>query len=345
MLKKFILPLILIFIFSCQTEKHILTLQGETMGTYYRIKIVGAEQQDQEFLISNIQRVLREVNSAASSYMENSLISQFNNSPRGIVIDKTSRASFHFQVIFEKSLDFYKETGGKFDASVGAVTEYLGFNGKDRPEVVDTGDMREIRESIGMFNIAQQELVDSIRFVKNNFATKLDFNAIAKGYAIDEISRALEKISFRDHLIDIGGEVKAKGTKNGNDWIVGINEPNPEASINSVVNSFILRDKAMATSGNYRNFYEVDGQVIHHTIDPHTSLPAENSILSVSVVSSTCAKADAFATACMAMIPEVAMLTLRATTDMEGVVIYVDQKQDTITYLTDGMKELIKDNE
>ena len=175
---------------------------------------------------------------------------------------------------------------------------------------------------------------------------KEDFSAIAKGYAVDIIAKLLESYDVEHYLVDIGGELRAKGhNAKGQTWTVGINVPSETAEVTELQTAIPLKNRAIATSGNYRNFYEVNGQKFSHTINPDTGFPERSNLLSASVIAEDCMVADAFDTAVMPMGLEKAFAMAQAMNDLEGYFIYSDENGNMAVKYTDGLKTLLKENE
>ena len=178
----------------------------------------------------------------------------------------------------------------------------FGYSGRNKVTKIDSGAVHDILESVGLEHILVEKFGKKRVLTKLNPEVELDFSAVAKGYALDIIGNWLVGNGCERFLIDIGGEMLARGMNGNNSpWVVGINTPDSNADISEIMAKVPLENVACATSGNYRNFYELDGKIIGHTINPKTGFPEINNLLSVSILAPTCAEADAFATACLAM--------------------------------------------
>jgi thiamine biosynthesis lipoprotein len=179
--------------------------------------------------------------------------------------------------------------------------------------------------------------------VKNDERTTIDFNAIAQGYSVDLVGTFLEARGIENYLVDIGGEVKARGVKpDGSFWKIGIEKParqkNDERELKEII---VLKNKSVATSGSYRKFYEKDGVRYSHTIDPKTGYPVQHSLLSVSVVADNTALADAYATSFMVMGLERSKQFLRLHPELDAFFIYADDQGNYRTYATEGFKKYV----
>jgi FAD:protein FMN transferase len=316
---------------------------GETMGTYYRITCgPGAGQPDQE----TIERWLSELNKALSTYDPGSVISLFNQSENGIGERSIGNARLS-RYFFDKvtiSSELFHKSGGSFDPTVMPLVNYWGF-GYDQQKIInqiDTHRVDSLRKFVGFEKLNPvSNGQDSIH--KSDSRVQLDFSAVAKGYAIDILGQFLEdSFSIRNYLIDIGGESRAKGVnREGNPWRVGINQPFENSLFNSFQFIVQLKDRSIATSGNYRNFYEVNGQKISHTINPKTGFFERNDLLSASIVANDCAVADGFATACMAKGYEGARKLVESSDDLEALLIYVDSDNELKHYITPRLSKFV----
>ncbi len=284
----FSLLLILALVFlmlSREEKKESFLITGKTMGTNYNLKLVQAPTSS---LQEEIDSVLSDFNASLSTYDPNSEISQIN---QGRKLDITSD---YLKEMMTQSLAVWNETNGSFDPTVMPLVNFWGFGYKERSEI-DTTKIDSIMNLIGF---------EKISFNSDSLAIKpgmeLDFNAIAKGYGVDVISSFIRDRGYQDFMLEIGGEVYCSGlAPNGKGWLIGIEDPLAEQRKAAKV--VALSDLAMATSGNYRNFYEIDGIKLSHTIDPATGYPEVSELLSVSVISESCSRSDALATAFMVM--------------------------------------------
>ena len=170
----------------------------------------------------------------------------------------------------------------------------------------------------------------------------IDFNAIAQGYSVDVVSKFLESNGIENYIVEIGGEVFAKGTKeNGKRWNVGIEKPDENNMDHEFKATLFLKDKAVSTSGNYRKFYMENGIRYSHEIDPSTGYPVRHSLLSVSVVAVNCTDADAYTTAFMVMGLEKSLIFLKKHKELDAYFIYSDKDGKIKTDETEGLKELL----
>lgn len=296
--------LIILFFSSCQTDisttpTTVTTYQkvaGETMGTTYHITYQDSFKRD---FSANFDSLLVALNKEVNTYDSTSVISQFNQAPIG---DFTLNNAKDFIANFWAARVINEITEGAFDPTVAPLVNYWGFGYTPKKPVtaVDSVKIDKILQQVGMDKVLLSE--DNAILTKTVEGLKLDFGAIAKGYGVDMLGKYLEKNGVDNYLVEIGGEVRARGKNNkGEYWKVGINVPKEGADVNNFQTVVNLENRSLATSGNYRNFYEVKGVKYSHTIQPTTGFPERNTLLSASVFALDCTTADAYATAFMVM--------------------------------------------
>lgn len=282
----YILIVIAVLLGACSHQPVYHFIEGQTMGTTYHIKYKALKEENYK---DKIDSVLKQVNQSMSTYIPDSKISEFNQSERGIVPDTM------FLNVFKKAKIVYSESDGAFDPTVMPLVNAWGFGFEKKAEI-DSGLVDSLLTLIN-FNAVYQKN-DSI--VKDDSRISLDFSAIAKGFGVDVVAGLLEHLGVSDYMVEIGGELKLKGKNpNGEPWSVGVERPNEnERELNAKLS---LSNIAMATSGNYRNFYYQDGKRFAHTIDPKSGYPVQHQLLSATVISASCAMSDAFATSFMVL--------------------------------------------
>jgi len=286
----FSLGLLIAFVFLIlkqKDNKNTYLITGTTMGTSYNIKFIREPGNNIQFQIDSLLKIFNE---SLSTYDPESEISRLN---RGSLFQVRSE---YLKVMLDKGREYWSETYGAFDPSVMPLVNFWGFGFEERTEI-DSSKIEVILKSIGFEKIR----IDSDYLVRKNSSSMLDFSAIAKGYGVDVVADFLKEIGFENFMVEIGGEIFCLGfNAKGAPWLIGIENP---SSLEQRKAHFVigLNEKGMATSGNYRNFYWINGKKVSHTIDPKTGYPAGNDLLSVTVVSEKCAYADAFATAFMVM--------------------------------------------
>ena len=290
---------VLLFI-GCKSQFETIAINGNTMGTTYSIKIVDnhSKQINANIVKSKIDSVLQIVNQQMSTYIPDSEISQFNrlNNTDWFIIS----ADFYDVIVMAQDISI--NTNGAFDITVGPIVDLWGFSGDLSQNIwypPSEIDIKKILESIGFNNI----VIGKNSIKKINTDTKIDLNAIAKGYGVDIVFELLENLGYTDILVEIGGEVHCAGLNNkGEYWKIGIDKPimdiMPGTELQAVIS---LDNNALATSGDYRNYFKYNGELFSHVINPITGYPTENHIASASVTAPNCITADALATALMVM--------------------------------------------
>ena len=331
-MKSLIYLIILIFVFtSCveQKGKTLIKFSGETQGTYYVVTYYDDINRNFQ---EEIELLLKDFDLVASMWVENSIISKVNRNEAEVEVGEI------FSTLFEMSKDVNIKSGGAFDPTIGPLVNAWGFGFTDRMKV-DQHVVDSLLPFIGFDKVSLEEF----KIVKSDPHIQFDFNAIAQGYSVDLIGSLLEEKGIKDYLIDVGGEVLGKGKKpNDKLWKLGIQKPIDNAEYGEGLQAIIhLKDKAMATSGNYRKYYEEDGIRYSHTIDPKTGYPVQHSLLSVSVLADDCAAADAWATAFMVLGLENSKGLLNRIQGLEAYFIYSGQSGELQTYYTNGFQKIL----
>jgi FAD:protein FMN transferase len=290
---------------GCQTntatDRTYSQLQGETMGTYYKITYYDSLGRT---LQPGVDSLLAQLNQEVSTYIESSTISRFNQSEKGIALsynpygEDEPYENEHFKKNFAQAVSMYRATDGNLDATVMPLVNYWGFGYSEKRKVtrVDSNRIDSLLQFVGMDMVDMSS--DSLR--KKKPGVQLDFSALAKGYGVDLIGAFLANRGIQHFFVDIGGEVVVSGeSSRGDDWRIGISDPRDNVSLEDIQTAIPITDRAMATSGNYRNVYEANGVKYSHTINPKTGYPERSSLLSATVLAVNCMQADALATACM----------------------------------------------
>ncbi|MCQ2285733.1 MAG: FAD:protein FMN transferase [Bacteroidales bacterium] len=285
--KLFFLAFLLLGLMSCHRKESLHIVDGLTMGTYYRVTYIGENNSQ---LKDEIDSVLNDICHTFSVFDTNSLISKINKGEVAIVNDD-------FQKIFALSKEAHQLTDGAFEPTIAPLVNLWGF-GRTPAAQDATLYLDSILDFVGFDKVILKE--DTI--IPSDLRIILDFNAIAKGFAVDKVTEFLQAKGYDNCLVDIGGEVKASGSKNGEPWRVGIQEPTQDKSGALVADyTFNMSDVAIATSGNYRNYKEENGVRYSHIINPKNGCPEKSNLLSVSVLAKDCAIADALATGFMVL--------------------------------------------
>lgn len=298
--------------------------QGKVFGTYYNIRYAGTED-----LESAIQQRLREFDASLSMFNTNSVIARINNN----VCDTTDAL---FENMYAEAYRVSELSHGAFDITVAPLVNLWGFG--LRQGEYDAVSQHAI-DSVMAFVGYQRIALHRHRLLKDDSRTTLDASAIAKGYGCDVIGTLLRERGCTDYLVEIGGEVVLRGVNDqGNPWRVGISRPTDNATTNEYQEVIASSNLNMATSGNYRQFYYRDGERRSHTIDPRTGYPVNHSLLSATVVASSCMRADALATACMVLGAEEALQMIAEADDAECYLI-VAQGDSTAVVQSPGWQE------
>lgn len=276
-----------------------LTLSGKTMGTYYRIKLAELPPPlRQDELKSEIERILQEINRQMSTYIPESELSRFNRYKN----DDWFSVSPEFALVVEEGLRIHQLTQGAFDITIGSLVNLWGFgpNG-EQGEVPKPEDIKEALASVGSQRLQVRISPPALKKSRNDFY--VDLSGIAKGFAVDELARHLDSVGVTGYMVDIGGELKTRGRKkDGSLWKIAVESPIVEG--NEIQKIVLLDNSAMATSGDYRNYFEKDGQRYSHEIDPATGRPIRHNLASVTVLDPSCMRADALATALFVLGPD-----------------------------------------
>jgi thiamine biosynthesis lipoprotein len=278
---------------ACDDNK-LVTIDGETMGTTYSIKIYE-ENVDPSALKRDIDTLLMGVNRRMSTYMPDSELSRFNRSPVG----HWFKVSNDMMSVIKLSREVYRLSGGAFDVTVGPLVNLWGFGPVPMSgKVPSDAAIAAARARVGfnLLSIKDSEL-------RRDADIYVDLSAVAKGYGVDEVSAMLGKRGYRNYLVEIGGELRAHGVSpRGTPWRVAIERPDVAERV--PFTAIAVTDMSIATSGNYRNYFEVDGKRYSHEIDPATGRPITHNLASVTVLARSDARADAFATAIAVLGPK-----------------------------------------
>ena len=297
------LSVLILFYSSCSkvSEPEIFKLNGTTMGTFFEIKIVPDKtdslEQSIDDISAGIENVLKAVNLKMSTYIKDSEISRFN------ALDKDDWFPVSYDVVkvVENANDISRLSDGAFDITVGPLVNLWGFGPEKRPtRIPSDAEIQERMKMTGFGNLSVQENPPALR--KSNPKIYCDLSAIAKGYGVDVVADYLDSLGIANFLVEIGGEIQAKGfNQKGELWKIGISTPSAEAGIQKVVH---VKNISVATSGDYRNYFEENNVRYSHTIDPRTGKPITHSLASVTVIDSLCMVADGLATAIDVLGPE-----------------------------------------
>jgi len=267
---------------ACVGNQPTQALTGSTMGTTYTVKIT-----DSSVSKLQIEQVLDQVSKTFSTWDSDSELSLLNLKPTDQWIDVSSELFF----VLNQSKKVYQQTQGYFDPGIGRLIDVWGFG---VAKVTQKPSRTQVDELLPLSSIRYLQL-DNGR-VKKTKDIHLNLSAIAKGFGVDQVARLLKKHQVKDFLVEIGGEVIASGKQGGRSWVLGIEQPNGAEPI-----AMVLNNQAIATSGNYRNYFVWEGEHYMHILTPSNGLPANTDLTSVSVLNQQAVMADAYATAMMVM--------------------------------------------
>lgn len=330
---KFLLPFLigLLLISACQSKNNkLIVIEGEAQGTTWHISYLSEDGLNHKQAIDSI---LKDIDLSLSTYVPVSIISRINNNEPNILVDP------YFIDVFNKSMEVSQRTGGLFDITVGPLVNAWGFGFSKKANIDSTGI-----DSILKYVDYKMLKLDGNTVIKEKKDVQLDFNAIAQGYSVDVLALYLEKKGIKNYLVELGGELIAKGKKNNENWKAGIDHPIQNTSSERKLEAIIeLDNRALCTSGNYRKFYEENGKRYAHILDPRTGFPARQNILSASVLADDAMTADAYATAFMVMGLERSIQFLEENKDLNLEVFFIyDENNSWKTYTSESLKNRIK---
>jgi thiamine biosynthesis lipoprotein apbE len=322
----FLVALIVGTVFILSGSKYY-TNEGQIFGTTYHITYAGTNDLDKE-----IRAELQRVDDALSMFNKQSVLSKFNRN------EKYDVSNARFNDVVRLSLQLSRETDGAFDITVAPLVNEWGFGFKHR-ERINASKIDSLRAFVGYDKL----FYDGDRLNKRDSRVTIDCGAVAKGYGVDCVARLLSSKGCTNYMVEIGGEVVVKGKNaKGKKWTIGINKPVDDSTktVSEVQSILHVSDCGIATSGNYRNFYYVDGRKVSHTIDPKTGQPVQHSLLSATVLTPSCAKSDALATSFMVMGLDRAKAFLAKHKDVQAYFIFADGQGKYNVWMTEGMQKL-----
>lgn len=293
--------------------------EGAVFGTFYHLTY-----QADRSLKDSIEAQLQRVDASLSMFNPQSTVSRINQN-EDVPTDTL------FRRVFRLSQQVSQATDGAFDITVAPLVNAWGFGFKN-DALPDSAQVDSLRALVGWRRV---ELMPDGHVRKADPRMVLDCSAVAKGFGVDVVADYLRRHAISNFMVEIGGEVVVSGTNpKGEKWRVGVNRPDPDSTGTShqLHTVLPLTDRAMATSGNYRNFYVAGGRRVAHTISPHTGYPVQHSLLSATVLAPTCAEADAFATAFMVMGMERAKPLLASHPELQVLFIYADDSGQLQTF-------------
>ena len=305
--------------FSCQQDNHFVTkrIEGYALGTTYSISF-NAENLEETFVEHKVDSLFTVLNQSLSTYIPTSDISKINRGDSLLVVDD------HFVTVYKQATEIWNTTEGFFDPTVGALVNAYGFGPGKKHNTLSTQQLDSILKFTGW---DKTKLSINNTILKTHPKLYFDFNAIAKGYAVDVLANYLRHLKVTSFLVEIGGEIVAQGKnlKSNLFWKVAIDDPQ-QGEDRTFIQIITLENEALATSGNYRKFSinETTGEQWVHSINPKTGKAVPSNVLSVSVLAENCMKADAYATALMVMPLQQAKLLIEKQLSLEAYWILSD---------------------
>ncbi|PKQ43784.1 FAD:protein FMN transferase [Confluentibacter flavum] len=324
-MNRIITLLIFVCCFSCNKDIKNIKLSGEAFGTSYNITYHSEINFERQF-----DSLFTVINQSMSTYIEDSDISKINRN-ESVKIDE------HFIKVFEASKIIHQFTEGVFDPTIGDVVNAWDFGPEGKIVNLDSLKIDSLMVSVGFDRIIRAENT----IIKDDPNAFIDFNAIAKGYGVDVIGEFLERKGLHNYLVEIGGEIRAKGMniEKKADWKVGVEMPHFDGT-QSILKAISLKDESMATSGTYRKFkVDENGERYSHIIDTNTGYPSATNLLSISVIAENCMMADGYATAFKAMGIEKVKAFLQQHPELKVFLIFENDKQELETLSLNGFPE------
>jgi thiamine biosynthesis lipoprotein len=326
--------LIILVISSCSTkqenERTYLSVKGFTQGTNYMVKYSSPDTVNYK---EEIEAILADIDTSMSTYNKHSVISRINNNESNVRVDK------YFKEVFNAAMRVSEKTGGAFDITVGPLVNAWGF-GQGEIRDIDSAVVDSIKQFIGYEKVKLKNGIVQ----KEDKRLKLNMNAIAQGYTVDVLANFLDEKGIKNYLVEVGGEVKTKGiSPSSRKWRIGIDKPVDSnyvagQNLQAIVE---IQNRALATSGNYRNFYIKDGVKYAHTIDPLSGYPVTHKLLSASVFAPDCVTADAYATAFMVMGKNKSRELAEKLKNIDAYFIYSDKEGNFKVDYSKNLKESI----
>lgn len=326
---------VILILFSCVSTKNLnvreelFQQQGKAQGTTYSIRYIAS---DSILTSLTTEKLFAELDQSLSIYKEGSLISRFNESPTGITVDA------HLKAVVEKALNINRVTNGSFDITVYPLVDIWGFGVRGHGKLPDSATIKNILSCVG-----SKFLKLNVDFLgKEKSCVKIDVNGIAQGYSVDYLASHLDKLGIKNYMVEVGGEIKTKGsnTINNRDWAIGIEQPNDEGfePYRAILK---VKDAAVTTSGSYRKFYDSDGTRVTHLINPFTGYSIVSDLISVTVMAKDAITADGFDNALMFLGQKKALAFLEAHKELEAYMIYKKPDGTIADTATAGFKKFL----
>ncbi|OOF51180.1 thiamine biosynthesis protein ApbE [Rodentibacter genomosp. 1] len=281
---------------ACKKDAEVITLSGKTMGTTYHIKYIddGSVSENSQKTHEQIEHILKDVNAKMSTYIKGSELSRFNQNTQ---VNTPVEISSDFAKVLAEAVRLHQVTEGALDVTVGPVVNLWGFGPEKRPERQPTLEQLAERQAwVGIDKITLDMSGNIPTLSKSVPQVYIDLSSIAKGFGVDQVAEKLEQVNVQNYMVEIGGEIRAKGKNaEGKPWQIAIEKPNMTGE-RAVENVIGLNNMAMATSGDYRIYFEENGQRFAHEIDPKTGYPIQHHLASITVLAPTSMTADGLST-------------------------------------------------
>jgi len=326
-MRHFLFTLLLLIVFSCRQDQKNTKLIGDVFGTTYSIQYYSEDSDDFQQQIDSLFYV---INKSMSTYQTNSDISKLNRN-ESVEVDE------HFKKVFSASQVIYEATEGVFDPTIGVLVNAWDFGPEGKIISLDSLKIDSLMLSVGLNKV---KLVGNT-IIKENTNAFIDFNAIAKGYGVDVIAEFLESKNIENYIVEIGGEIRCKGTniEKQKPWKVGVEMPHFDGT-QSIMKAISLHNESMATSGTYRKFKTDSlGNRYSHIIDTKTGYPSKTNLLSISVITTNCMSADGYATAFKAMGIEKVKDFLKTHPELKVFLIFENDSKELETLSLNGFPE------
>jgi thiamine biosynthesis lipoprotein len=326
-----LLSLFLFYSASLFSQQEPIRIEGEAQGTTYHITYFDNQNRDFQ---PEIEQILKDFDLSVSTYIPNSVISRINSNEKNVIVDK------YFIACFNKAKEVWKNTNGAFDPTVYPLSNAYGF-GPGKKQKIEKAKIDSILQFVGF----QLIKLKGNKVIKKDPRVALDFNAFAQGYSVDVVSDFLNSKKIKSYIVEIGGEVYAKGrNSNGENWKIGIEKPIDNKESGNPLKAIVkLENLAIATSGNYRRFIIEDGVKYVHHIDPKTGYPTKNNLLSASIFAKECITSDANATGVLVLGLEKAKVFLQKHPELQAYLIYSDENGNYQVYETPGLKAIVSE--
>jgi thiamine biosynthesis lipoprotein len=337
MIKKVLLILLIFGYLTSGCKQNKIELQritGMIQGSTYSIVYENKPKIEPEELKRIVEKIFHDFDMSLSVYNDSSIISRINRN-ENVTVDT------FFTESFNRSQEISKMSDGAFDITVGPLVRAWGF-GPDGHKNFDKSKLDSLLKLVGFEKVT----IKNNHLIKSDPGICLDMNAIAQGYSSDVLCRYFEGLGLKNFLIEVGGEIMARGDKGGDYWKIGIDKPidnnmTPGRNLQAIIK---IKNRGMSTSGNYRKFYIENGIKYSHEIDPKTGYPARNTLLSATIIADDCATADGYATACMVMGTDKSIEFLNRHKELDAYLVYSDEEGNFKTWMTRNLRKNIDEN-